>query len=447
VTDARDARFPFIPTGRGAPLAIERAEGVWLHTRDGVRILDAAGGAIAVNVGHGRREVAEAVARALERTSFVVPVFATEERLRLVERLQERWLPGDLRQVFFTSGGSESVDAAIRLARQHHVAAGRPERWKVIGRELSYHGTTLATLAVGGHTKRRKPFGPLLLDLPKAPACYCLRCPLGKRYPNCDVACADELERVIEREGPETVAAFVAEPVVGSTAGALAPPPEYWPRVADVCRRHGVLLIADEVMTGFGRTGRRFGVEHWDVAPDILVGGKGLAGGYAPLGALIARPAVVEPLARAGDELMYYTYGGHPAACAAADAVLEILEREDLVRRAAAMGERLRKALAPLEHHPHVAEVRGLGLLQAIELVRDRETLEPFPAEARVAGRVVVEGIRRGVFFYPGGADPARDVVCLGPPFVISEDEIELLARVLGEAVDAAVAGVRAAER
>lgn len=437
----RDARFPFVPTG-GAPLAIERAEGVWLHTRDGRRVLDAAGGAIAVNVGHGRREVAAAVARALERTSFAVPVFATEERLRLVERLQERWLPGDLRRTFFTSGGSEAMDAAIRLARQHHVAAGRPERWKVIGRELSYHGTTLATLAVGGHAKRRKPFGPLLLDLPKAPACYCLRCPLGRRYPACDVACADELARVIEREGPETVAAFVAEPVVGSTAGALAPPAEYWPRVAEVCRAHGVLLVADEVMTGFGRTGRRFGVEHWGVVPDVLVGGKGLAGGYAPLGAVFARDAVVEPLAAAGDELMYYTFGGHPGACAAADAVLAILEREDLVRRAAAMGERLRAALAPLARHPHVAEVRGLGLLQAVELVRDRETLEPFPAEARLAWRVVVQGLLRGVFFYPGGTDPARDVVCLGPPLVIEDAEIELLARVLGEAIDAAVASV-----
>jgi adenosylmethionine-8-amino-7-oxononanoate aminotransferase len=432
------AQFPFIPTGRGAPLAIERAEGVWLHARGGARILDAAGGAIAVNVGHGRHEVAEAVARALARTGFVVPVFATEERERLVERLQQRWLPGDVRRVFFTSGGSEAVDAALRLARQHHVAAGRPGRWKLLGRDLSYHGATLATLAVGGHTRRRAPFGPLLLDLPKAPACYCLRCPLGRRYPECDVACADELERVILREGPETVAAFIAEPVVGSTAGALAPPPSYWPRVAEVCRRHGVLLIADEVMTGFGRTGRRFGVEHWDVAPDILVGGKGLAGGYAPLGAVFAREAVVAPLAAAGDELMFYTYGGHPSACAAADVVLEILEREDLVRRAAAMGERLKQALAPLERHPHVAEVRGLGLLQAVELVRDRDTLEPFPAEAHVATRVVVEGLRRGVFFYPGGADPARDVICLGPPFVIADDEVELLARVLAEAIDAA---------
>jgi len=444
MSDARDARLPFLPTGRGAPLHVARAEGCWLETREGHRILDAAGGAILVNVGHGRREVAEVVARALEEVTYVVPVFATEHRLRLVERLVDRWLPAGLGRVYLTSGGSESMDAALRLVRQHHVSAGRPERWKILGRELSYHGTTLATLAVGGHAKRRAGFEPLLLDLPKAPACYCLRCPLGLRYPDCRVACADEVERAIERAGPESVAAFVAEPIGGSTAGALVPPPEYWQRVAEICRRHGVLLVMDEVMTGFGRTGRRFAVEHFGITPDVLVGGKGLTGGYAPLGAVFASETVVAPIAERGDDFMYYTYGAHPASCAAADRVLEILEREDLVRRAAQMGEKLRAALAPLERHPHVAEVRGLGLLQAVELVRDRATLEPFPAAARLGQRVVVEGILRGVFFYPGGVDPARDVVCLGPPFVVSDAEIETIARVLAESIDAAVAGAKA---
>ena len=444
MSDARDARLPFLPTGRGAPLHVARAEGCWLETREGHRILDAAGGAILVNVGHGRREVAEVVARALEEVTYVVPVFATEHRLRLVERLVDRWLPAGLGRVYLTSGGSESMDAALRLVRQHFVSAGQPERWKILGRELSYHGTTLATLAVGGHAKRRAGFEPLLLDLPKAPACYCLRCPLGLRYPDCRVACADEVERAIERAGPESVAAFVAEPIGGSTAGALVPPPEYWQRVAEICRRHGVLLVMDEVMTGFGRTGRRFAVEHFGITPDVLVGGKGLTGGYAPLGAVFASEAVVAPIAERGDDFMYYTYGAHPASCAAADRVLEILEREDLVRRAAQMGEKLRAALAPLERHPHVAEVRGLGLLQAVELVRDRATLEPFPAAARLGQRIVVEGILRGVFFYPGGVDPARDVVCLGPPFVVSDAEIETIARVLAESIDAAVAGAKA---
>jgi len=203
------------------------------------------------------------------------------------------------------------------------------------------------------------------------------------------------------------------------------PPPGYWPRVAEICRRHGVLLVADEVMTGFGRTGRKFAVDHWGVTPDILVGGKGLAGGYAPICGIFAREEVVAPIAARGDEVMFYTYGAHPASCAAADKVLEILEREGLVERAAAMGEVLARRLAPLADHPHVAEVRGLGLLQAVEFVRDKATLEPFPKETRFASRVVAAGLAHGVFVYPGGCDPARDVVCFGPPLTVTPDEID----------------------
>jgi adenosylmethionine-8-amino-7-oxononanoate aminotransferase len=436
ITDpARVQRYPFVPGGIGIPVA--RAEGAWLYLADGRRILDAAGGAIVANVGHGRREVAEAVARTLEATSYLVPPFATDERIELAERLVDRWLPCGLTRVAFTSGGSESIDAALRLARQHHVAAGRPERWKMIGRDLSYHGTTLATLAVGGHEKRRAGLEPLLLDWPKAPACYCLRCPLGASLPSCDIACVDAIEALIEREGADTVAAVVAEPVVGSTAGALVPPDAYWPRLAEICRRYGVLLIADEVMTGFGRTGRNFAVDHWGVVPDILVGGKGLAGGYAPMGGVYASDAVLAPLAARGEEFMFYTYAAHPASCAAALAVLGILEREGLVARAAEQGKRLLDRLrAALADHPHVAEVRGLGLLLAVELVRDRATLEPFPVATKFANRVVVAGFGHGAFFYPGGAGSARDVVCLGPPFTIGDEEIDLIATALPRAID-----------
>lgn len=436
-----ESRLPFVPTGHGPPLFVERAEGCELVLRGGGRLLDAAGGAILANIGHGRREVAEAAARALETEGYVVPVFATPSRARLVARLQERWLPPGIGRVYLTSGGSESMDAALRLARQVQVARGEEQRTLLVGRELSYHGTTLATLAVGGHAKRRRGLEPLLPDWPRAPACYCLRCPLGLRHPGCEVACARALEAIVEREGAHRIAAFVAEPIVGSTAGALVPPDEYWPVIAEICRHHGILLVVDEVMTGFGRTGRRFAVEHFGVTPDILVGGKGLAGGYAPMGGVFAREEVVAELGRSGDEFMYYTYGAHPAGCAAADRVLEILEREELVERCARMGKVLANALlAELGDHPHVAEVRGRGLLRAVELVRDRDTLEPFPAEARLTGRVVVEGLQRGVFFYPGGSDPARDVICLGPPFVVTEAQIRTLAGVLREAIDAAVA-------
>src|SRR5690606_19306460 len=314
----------------------------------------------------------------------------TDERVRLVERLVHRWLPAGLTRVTLTSGGSASVAAALRPARQHHVAAGRPTRWKLIGRELSYHGTTLATLAVGGHPKRRHGLEPLLGSWPKAPACDCLRCPLGLEPASCGVACADAVEERILAEGPDTVAAVIAEPIVGSTAGALVPPVGYWPRLAEICRRHGGLLIAAEVLTGFGRTGRPFAVQHWNVTPDILVGGKGLAGGYAPMGGVFASEAVVAPLAARGEELMFYTFGAHPVACAAADAVLALLERERLVERAATVGAALLARLrAALGEHPHVAEVRGKGLMIGIELVRDRARGEAFPAATGFTARVV----------------------------------------------------------
>ncbi|MGH0037432.1 MAG: aspartate aminotransferase family protein [Myxococcota bacterium] len=433
-------RYAFVPRPGAVPAAIARAEGAYLYTADGTAILDAAGGAIAVNVGHGRPEVADAVARALRETSYVVPVFATEGRVALVDRLRERWLPPSLTRAYFASGGSEAMDAAIRLSRQHFTTQGETRRWKIIGRDLSYHGTTVATLAAGGHAGRRTPFGPMLYDWPKAPACYCLRCPLERSYPSCGVACVDAVDALIQREGPETVAAVVAEPIVGSTAGALVPPDEYWPRLAKVCRRHGVLLVVDEVMTGFGRTGVRFAVEHWGVEPDVLVAGKGLAGGYAPICGVFASERVMAPLAAAGEDVMFYTYGAHPSACAAADTVLEIIEREDLVRRAAQQGEKLRKRLEALEDHPHVGEIRGRGLMWGIEFVKDRASLEPFPAEAGVGRRVVGYALGEGVFFYPAGSGPVRDAIMIGPPFTIGDAEIDRIGAALEVALDKAVA-------
>ncbi|TMG09798.1 MAG: aspartate aminotransferase family protein [Chloroflexi bacterium] len=445
-TDA-SRRTSFVPGSPAAPFAVERAEGAYLITPEGRRILDAAGGAIVVNIGHGRREVAEVAAQALEHLTYVVPTFATEAKAGLVERLTERWLPERLTRASFTSGGSESVEAALRLARLHHVCAGRPERWKIIGREFSYHGVTLAALAVGGHASRRKGYEPLLLDFPKAPSHYCLECSLGRTSEDCRGQAADKLEEVIVREGPDTVAAFIAEPVVGGAAGAVVPPDGYWPRVAEICRKYGVLLIADEVMCGFGRTGEKFAVNHWNITPDIMVGGKGLAGGYAPIGGVYATDEVMAPIAERGEDLMFYTFTAHPASCAVADKVLEIMEREDLVARARSTGELLSKRLARLAQHPNVAEVRGLGLMQAVEIVRDRDTLERFPAGARITRRIVAAGLSKGVFLYPAGSGAAQDIIMLGPPFIITEDDIDLLVHVLEESIDEAVSRSGAARK
>ncbi|MEO6398076.1 MAG: aminotransferase class III-fold pyridoxal phosphate-dependent enzyme, partial [Tepidiformaceae bacterium] len=308
-------RMAFVPNG--VPFAIDHAEGCYLVTPSGQRILDAGGGAIVMNIGHGRREVAEVAARELERLTYIIPPFQTEARTRLVDRLVNNWLPPGLTRATFMSGGSESVEAALRLARQHHVAAGRPERWKVIGLDLSYHGVSLGALSVGHHPGRRAGFEPLLIPYPHAPAPYQI---LGVE-PGPDPV--EALEQLILSEDPETIAGFIAEPVVGSSGGVMLPPEDYWRRAVEVCRKYGILVIADEVMTGFGRTGKKFGVEHWDVEPDIMVGGKGLAGGYAPMGGLYATEEVVAPLAERGEDLMFYTFAGHPASCAVADKVLE----------------------------------------------------------------------------------------------------------------------------
>ncbi|MBJ31543.1 MAG: hypothetical protein CL466_09055 [Acidimicrobiaceae bacterium] len=413
--DARAASYSFVPSDV-APPVVERAEGCTLHLADGRAVIDAGAGAIAVNIGHGRAEVADAVAEATRRVSYVLPPWVTEERIALVELLREKWLPEGLTRVGFTSGGSESVDSAVRLALAHHASAGRPERRKVIGREASYHGLTMTALAVGGHRGRRAAFEHVLADHPKMP-----------------VDDAEGLEKVLWDEGPETVAALIAEPVIGATAGAVVPPDGWWTDVRALCDQHGVLLIADEVMTGFGRTGRRFGVDHWDVVPDLLVGGKGLSGGYAPLGGVFATDELVAPIAASGEVVMFFTYSAHSAACAAGVAALGILDDEDLVAASAVKGTDLLDRLSAVAEQPHVAEVRGLGLMVGVEL--QAAPGEPYPASEGMGARVVAEAMDRGVWVYPAGDGNVPDALLIGPPFTITNAEMDEVVRVVDESI------------
>lgn len=437
-----DAIWPFVPAR--FTIDLSHAEGRTLHLKNGGTILDASGGAIVSNIGHGRREVADAAAAAMVSMTYAVPPFVTPERERLVERLRRSWLPPHLTRVWLASGGSEAGDAAIKLAIQHFQAKGETKRTKIIGREISYHGTTALTLAVGGHVARKAGFESVMPHVPHAPTPYALRSPLGRDHPDFDIHAAQALEDLVLREGPETIAAFVGEPLNGSSGGAIEPGPRYWPMVQEICRRHGILIVSDEVMVGFGRTGKRFAAEHYGLEPDIMFAGKGLAGGYAPIVGVFATDAVVAPLAAKGEALMFYTYGGHPAACAAADKVLEIMEREELVQRAAEKGETLGARLsALLGQHPNVAELRGRGLLRGIEIVKDRETLEPFPLEAQVSGRVVAAGLREGVFFYGGGTGAVRDIICIGPAFTVEDSELDRIAETLKVAIDKTIQSMR----
>ena len=424
MTTDRLAKYPFVP----GPVALNivGGEGSYLLTDDGRRILDGGGGAVVANIGHGRPEPAEAAAEAIRGGAYVVPTWATESRLQLVERLQDRWLPEGLTRCLFVSGGSESVDSAMRIARQHHVARGDVDRWKMIGRDISYHGATLGTLAVANHDRRRATLEPMLLDLPKASAT--------------DV---ESVRKLVESEDPSTIAAIVVEPVSGASGGALVPPDDYLPGLRQICDDHGILLIADEVMTGFGRTGKKFGVDHAKVVPDLMVGAKGLGGGYVPIGGVFATEAVVEPIAAADLTVMYFTFSGADVVCAVADCVLRILEDEELVARAATQGALLAKLLDDaLTDHPHVADRRGRGLLQGIELIKDKETGADFGGD--LALRVVGEALERDCWIYPAGSAPVPDALLLGPTFTVSDAELESLVGICVESIDAGVAAALA---
>ena len=316
----------------------------------------------------------------------------------------------------------------------------RHQRVKLVGRSISYHGTTLATASISGHPGRKRGLESALPDYVSVPAPYPLRAPEGLNLDSIGQYYLDQMRDVLMAEGADTIAGFIAEPITGSSGGAIVPPEDYWPKVRSLCDELGIILILDEVMTGFGRTGLDFGYQHWPIEPDILVSGKGLAGGYAPLGGVFTNERVGSAIESAGYQVMFNTFGAHPSACAAAVEVLTIMREEELVERAATQGAYLHNQLSlAFSDHPFVAEVRGRGLLAAIEVVADRSTLDRFPQERSVSNQIVAEGLDRGVFYYFGGTGEVRDVVCLGPAFTATNSEIDQMVDVLVQSVAAAV--------
>lgn len=413
------------------------ASGSWVVDRQGRRYLDAAGGAIVCGIGHGRREVVEAIASQLGAVDYVhASAFTTPVLEEYAARLAVH-LPLEEARVYPVSGGSEAMETALKLARSYHLARGDESRTSVVGRWGSYHGNSIGALDVSGRVSLREPYLPWLGRAGHVPEVYEYRCP-APRHPNdCGAWHAQTLEEEIVRRGD--VAAFVAESVGGATLGAVVPPDDYWPAVADVCHRHGVLLIVDEIMAGFGRTGTWFGIDRWGVSPDIMVAGKGASSGYWPLGLCIADGSLYEVV---GPGFVHgFTFSHHPAGAAAGLAVLEILEKESLVEASAAKGEILHEALADaLTGHPHVGDIRGQGLLIGVELVSDRSTKEPFHRSQAVTERIVASSRERGLLVYPAakGVDGLNgDVVLLGPPLTISPEEIALTVERLVAAINA----------
>ncbi|HKD66610.1 MAG TPA: aspartate aminotransferase family protein [Candidatus Binataceae bacterium] len=439
MTAMAERQVLFLRGAYGEPLHIVRAEGAWLYTRDGRKLLDASSGAIVVNVGQGRSELAELAREQVARLDYVLPIWVSPPRERLVEHLA-RWTPPGLDRFFFTSGGSEAVESALKCAFLYHRVRGKTGKTRVISRQLSYHGNTLGALSVSGNRARRADFEHVLFDWPKIPPSYCYRCPWGRTYPGCDLECAHALEEAIARDGADRIAAFIAEPMVGASGGVILPVSEYWPRIAEICRRHDIILIADEVMTGFGRTGKRFAVEHWGVNPDIIVGGKGLTGGYVPMGMIAVSRRVIEICEQAGADFMFFTYTAHPLACAIADKVLEIMEQEQLVEHAARVGARLGDRLKEeLGSHPMTGEIRGAGLFWGIEVVADRATRRPFAPSLQVVRKLLRCAMDLGVAVYPAAGmagDQGGDAIMIAPPFVIGDSEVELIVTTLRRCFD-----------
>ncbi|MDA1294622.1 MAG: aspartate aminotransferase family protein [Proteobacteria bacterium] len=420
----------------------ERGEGCFIYDTLGKSYLDASGGAAVSCLGHAHPTVIKALHAQLDRLTYAHTSFFTSDP---AERIAERLCalaPEGLDRVYLVSGGSEAIEAALKLARQYFTEVGEPDRCKIIAREQSYHGNTLGALAAGGNQWRRQQFSPLLIDTHHIPPCYAYRSKTeGESDFDYGQRIANELENKILELGPRSVMAFIAEPVVGATAGAVPAVEGYFKRIRDICDRHGVLLILDEVMCGMGRTGHLFACEHDDITPDILCIAKGLGAGYQPIGAMMCSKKIYDSIERGSGFFQHgHTYLGHPMAAAAANAVLDVLVEQNLLSDVTPKGEYLQNALSlKFGQHPHVGDIRGRGLFRAVELVENRQEKTPFDPAQGVAKRLKQVAQKNGLLCYPmsGTIDGKHgDHILLAPPFIISETEMDLLIDELSKSLD-----------
>ncbi|MFZ4773808.1 MAG: aspartate aminotransferase family protein [Terrimicrobiaceae bacterium] len=416
-------------------------EGVLLTNLEGGTYFDGLSGMWNVSVGHGRRELVEAAASQMARLAFATAYAGatTWPAIQLAQKLSELVYP-KIEAFYFTLGGSDATDTSIRTVRFYWRAKGRPEKRKIISRKLAYHGSTVGAASATGVDEFSEAFGPRLPDFFHIESPYPYRFAHGKPGVSPGIAAADLLEEAILREGPETVAAFIAEPVQGGGGGVIVPPADYFPRIREICDRYEVLFISDEVITGFGRTGRWFALEHWGVEPDIVQFAKGITSGYFPLGGIGVSAEikeVMDTVSSSGRWMHGYTASAHPVGCAVALANIQILESEDLVGNAARLGRRLLEKLnEELKESPHVGEIRGLGLLLGIELVADKVTKERFPADAGIGRRVRSELFSCGLY-----TRVLDEIICLAPPLITTREQIDRLPGLIRSAIEAAVEG------
>lgn len=427
------------------PPTIVRGEGVYLEDSSGRRYLDANGSAGVVGIGHGRTEIARALAEAGDRLTFVYNATFTHPWQEELARAILGIAPANMAAVYFVSGGSEANESAWKLARQYFVERGQPQKYKAIARQHSYHGVTLATLSLSGRPSWKQIYSPMLLPVAHMAPPYEYRCDFCRDRSGCSLQCADDLERVIRREGPDTVAAFFAEPIVGTTATALTPHKDYYRRIREICDRYDVLFVADEVLCGYGRTGRPFAISGWDVEPDLLTMGKAIASGYAPLGAMLVSEKVRCVFADGTGRFVHgLTFSGTPSSCATGLKVFEIMQREKLFERPAVIGAILRAKLEGLaERHEAIGEIRGQGLLLGVEFVADRKTRRPFAGELGFTTRLVRALRERNMLVGAGvpgiNAGEDGDHIQISPPYIISEEEVSRLVTTLDDALSAVV--------
>jgi adenosylmethionine-8-amino-7-oxononanoate aminotransferase len=429
------------------PVAVG-GKGIELFDSNGRAYLDASGGAAVSCLGHGHPEVNAALHAQIDQLAYTHSSFFTTE---VAERLADTLIddaPKGLSHVYFVSGGSEAVEASLKMARQYFVETGQPQRTKVIARRQSYHGNTLGALATGGNELRRTQFKPLLIETAHVDPCFAYR---FKEPGESDEAyaarSAQSLEDKILELGPDTVIAFVAETVVGATSGAVPPVADYFKRIRAICDRYGVLLILDEVMSGMGRTGTLHACEQEGIAPDLITIAKGLGGGYQPVGAVLLGQKIFDAFDKGSKVFQHgHTYLNHPMACAAALAVQKVIKRDNLLSNVRTQGEHLARRLRErFGNHPYVGDIRGRGLFQALEFVTDRGTKAPFDPKMKLHARVKKEAMARGLLVYPSGGtiDGARgDHALIAPPFIVRENQIDDIVGRLGDAVDAAVKSV-----
>lgn len=426
---------------------ISHGEGVYLYDEKGQRYLDAAGGVHVVSIGHGVEEIVEAMREQASKVCFTYGRFLSDPQIDLARKIADM-APEGLTRTFFISGGSEATESALKIARKYHIENGNPKKYKVISRWQSWHGNTLGALAMSGRTGWREDYVPYVLPFPHIAPSYCYRCAFGQTYPDCQLSCAQELERVIHQEGPEYISAFIAEPILGTSGCGVAPPDDYFPMIREICDRHDILMIVDEVVTGFGRTGIDFGIQHWDVVPDIMTTGKGLSSGYTPIAATTVKEEIYQKIYEKEKAFVHgHTYCGNPLSCAIALAVQNYIEEHDLVTQCARMGDLMLQELQPLQDSPIVGEVRGKGLLIGIEFVADKEKRTPFPKDKNVTAMITNLAFDKGVLVMPGAPGTVDGVlgdhIAISPPFTINEDEVSETVRVVSECVAEAEAQLK----